>query len=301
MDLEKDFMFRTAVITIITCTLAVLILFGSIFLLLEGPNFLAWCQLSKGMGPHDQYQSNPAIEYGVIDERGNPIVPLKYIYVGEFHEGLAVITNGEFKPGETRANWKYGSRALKGFIDRNGKVVIEPKYAEASDFSDGLAKVEIANLFSKRSVLIDHSGSVVNEQIKNRKSTVGSSASGKNYDTKLNEPTIVMDGKEYGLADKTGKIIMKPQFGSISRFENGYAQATNDYGDVGLISSTGKVLIEPRFFELGSVSEGKVAAKSKSNGKWGFVDLNDRVVIPFEYSSVSSFHDNRATVSRATY
>jgi len=61
---------------------------------------------------------------GYVDKTGKEVIPLKYVRVGYFHEGLASVSN---------------KRNLFGVIDKKGKVVIPFKYYYISDFKDGFA------------------------------------------------------------------------------------------------------------------------------------------------------------------
>ena len=50
----------------------------------------------------------------------------KYVYIGEFHEGLARVQN---------------NKGLWGFINKRGKEVIPCQFKEAKNFNEGLAPV----------------------------------------------------------------------------------------------------------------------------------------------------------------
>ena len=54
-------------------------------------------------------------------------MPLKYYWVGDFSEGLAMVALNE--------KW--------GFVDKSGKVVVPLKYDWVGDFSEGLAAVTL--------------------------------------------------------------------------------------------------------------------------------------------------------------
>jgi len=49
----------------------------------------------------------------------------------------------------------------------------------------------------------------------------------------------------------------------------------------------------PRFQDVGSYSEGLAAVKSV-NGKWGFINRNQVLVIPPKFDEVKEFKDGRA-------
>lgn len=74
---------------------------------------------------------------GIIDSKGNVIIPLVYDRIGNFNEGLVPCCK----------NGKYG------YIDINNNVVIAFQFDRAFSFHDGLAKVENDNNFGFINVL----------------------------------------------------------------------------------------------------------------------------------------------------
>ena len=66
-------------------------------------------------------------KWGYINNKGEEVISPKYDYAGDFHEGLAAVRlNGE---------WRY--------INNRGEEVISPKYNYVGDFHEGLAVVEL--------------------------------------------------------------------------------------------------------------------------------------------------------------
>lgn len=64
--------------------------------------------------------------YGIADKNGNILVPCKYDFIDNFHEGLALV----------EVNGKYG------FISNLGMEIVSPQYTNADSFTEGLARVE---------------------------------------------------------------------------------------------------------------------------------------------------------------
>ena len=60
-----------------------------------------------------------------------------------------------------------------------------------------------------------------------------------------------------------------------------------------LLKSNGK-LIDLKYKKLGFPSEGLIAAKYKN--KWGYVNFNGDIIIPFQYKMAYDFHDGIAMV-----
>lgn len=121
--------------------------------------------------------------------------------------------------------------------------------------------------------------------------TVLSSASfvaAQNESVKLFEIKV---NNQYGFIDKTGKIVVEPQFQGVYEFSDGLARIyTSGEFNTGYIDETGKIVIEPRFDIGGNFSEGFVwvgfdPQKTFSSVKVGNITLNS-------YSSQSSHSFN---------
>ena len=69
---------------------------------------------------------------------------------------------------------------------------------------------------------------------------------------------------KYGFIDKSGKVVIEPQFDDAGGFSEGLARVEKD-GKWGFIDKSGKVVIEPQFDEVGDFSEG--FGKVKKDGK----------------------------------
>jgi hypothetical protein len=189
-------------------------------------------------------------KYGIIDKTGKLIVPPIYdelIYGGEsdyFYGGiLAALKDGKWgfldRTGKVAIDFKYdmigygiicfpeGLQAVCvgnkwGFIDRKGKWIIEPKYDMANEFSDGLAAVEMGRI-EKRKINFEYFGEIINDGFSPR--------------TSLFERERI-PGK-FGFIDKTGKMIIPPQYDSVGYFYDGKCSVT--YQDRSwIIDKTGK-------------------------------------------------------------
>ena len=144
-----------------------------------------------------------------------------------------------------------------GYINKTGKIVIKPQfdYNEPEWFSEGLAVVKIGS-DEKETGKIDQYG---------RK--------------------IPVDYK-YGYIDKTGKIIIKPQFNDAGGFFEGLASVI--IGDKrGYIDKTGKIVINPQFDDAGEFSKGglaqvRIGGEWRDNvlwgGKSGYIDKTGKTV-----------------------
>ncbi|MBV9957180.1 MAG: WG repeat-containing protein, partial [Acidobacteria bacterium] len=118
-----------------------------------------------------------------------------------------------------------------GYMDRKGAVVIEPQYDDAWEFSEGLAYVKAGN----RRGVIDRSGKMVVEltQVDFASPFTEGLASVQTGGTQPRR----------GFIDKTGKLVIAPQFDSVESFGEGLAVVMIDR-KYGFIDKTGKVVIE---------------------------------------------------------
>lgn len=74
---------------------------------------------------------------------------------------------------------------------------------------------------------------------------------------------VKIDGK-YGFIDKTGKIIIKPQFEYAYDFSEGFGRIVAK-GKYGFIDKTGKIIIKPQFDDAWNFSDGLAKVKLGNN------------------------------------
>lgn len=96
---------------------------------------------------------------------------------------------------------------------------------------------------------------------------------------------VKLSGK-WGYIDRTGRIVINPQFEEAGDFSEGLARVKVG-GKWGYIDRTGRFLINPQFEEAGDFSQG--LARVKLGGKWGYVDRRGEVVISPQFSEASDF------------
>jgi hypothetical protein len=97
--------------------------------------------------------------------------------------------------------------------------------------------------------------------------------------------TIVQDQK-IGYIDKTGKVVIKPQFDFAENFSEGFARVFLS-GKWGYIDTKGKYLVNLQFESAADFSEGFGAVKK--DGKWGFIDSNGKIAIRFQFEGHFSY------------
>ena len=171
--------------------------------------------------------------WGYIDKTGKEIIPPQYRFADNFEYGRARVEHTKYidKTGKElpvnhqieilsdmplKSFRKYRGRPkhdLWGFEDLNGKEVIPARYIDVEGFSDGLA-----------AVLPDNS-------------TVNTVIFGE----------LIKEGTGFGYIDKTGNMVIAPQFSKAEPFNNGLARVSKHSREF-FIDKQGKTVI--RFFEL---------------------------------------------------
>ncbi|MBW4558517.1 MAG: WG repeat-containing protein [Trichormus sp. ATA11-4-KO1] len=104
--------------------------------------------------------------------------------------------------------------------------------------------------------------------------------------------SVKVDGK-YGYINKTGRIVIQPQFDNAYHFED---LASVKIGDkYGYIDKSGKVVIPPQFDAAYEFKEG--LAPIKISDKFGYINKTGKVVIPLKFDDAHEFHEGVAKVS----
>ena len=154
---------------------------------------------------------------GYINKAGRVIIK-GFDWVGDFHEGLAFFMD----EGNPPDRW--------GYINKTGKVVIKPQFEKVGNFSEGLAPVKIDGKWG----YIDRIGRmVITPQFAEVRSFSEGLAAVKVGDGPLWRLDVGGDelrrsreggGSGFGYIDKTGKMVIRPQFERASDFSDGLAQ-----------------------------------------------------------------------------
>lgn len=91
---------------------------------------------------------------------------------------------------------------------------------------------------------------------------------------------------QFGYMDRTGKIIVRPQFQNASDFHDGMAQVSSPAQGRGIVDATGKITLLSKFVWIGDFSEGLAEVEIwDGSGKAGYIDVTGALVIPAVWSS----------------
>ncbi len=238
-------------------------------------------------------------KFGFIDRTGKMVIPPQFDSADRFSEGLAFVKEGK----------------SIGYIDRQGKFALRSQFDPAQPFSDGLTPISISQLKGRQG-FIDKTGAVV-----------------------LRLPfewyagpfwqglAIARDNRyRFGIIDKTGQFVVRPQFVSPKGDMDVYAKPTfpdglelmnlngtladkmtNWAGSITdgtwvYINEKGQFAIQTqalfaRQFSggLAAINKGKWKPETmKSIDRWGFIDHTGKLVIAPQFDDVGSFSEGLA-------
>jgi len=252
---------------------------------------------------------NNNLKYGLIDGKGNIIVPIEYSKVTEFNEGLCraesekgkffIDTHGKhiidvseyyyignFKFGFASVTRELSSKTESGFkydymlglIDKSGNEVLACEYSQTGCFENGMLWAESDQGFA----LFDVLGKRVNDLYYS-------------YVHDAGEGLIIAaeDGK-YGYIDKDCRFVIPPSYEEANGFFDGAAMVSND-GQSFFIDTKGQRLSPPEVAAAGDFSEG--FGLVTTGNMYGFVDTRGNLTIPCEFNEAYGFINSVARVT----
>ncbi|MCP3928986.1 MAG: WG repeat-containing protein [Bacteroidetes bacterium] len=204
-------------------------------------------------------------KWGFIDKLGNVEIDFIYRRAGQFKEELAMVY---VKGGA-------------GYINRNNEFIIPPQFDKAFDFEGQAARISQKG----RLGLIDRNGNYILRP---------KYISFDEFDE--HDLALVSYGAnrlKYGLVNKSGELVTKKPFKSISPFSENLAKIRyrNAYG---FIDTTGKMVITPLFNQTANFSEGRAAVQK--GGYWGYIDKNGKTAVEIKYSKCLPFKEGKAVI-----
>lgn len=208
-------------------------------------------------------------KYGVINTKGEEIVPCNYRSIKNCQDGMLLFND----------DYKYG------FLNTSGTIVVEAgKYEDINDFSCGLAGVKKDGKWG----FINKKGE---EVIPPTFEVVGVFAE---------NLALVRVNRKYGYIDVKGNFVIEPSFDDAEEFSCGVAITTkgnNDYvidtkGNIIYTADKTTVLLDD-WFESNMVPVLKEQGRSYVAG---YINTKGEIAIPFEYQYATEFIDGTALV-----
>jgi hypothetical protein len=221
----------------------------------------------------------PGGKWGFIDESGKLSIAARFDEVRDFIDDLAPVRIGR--------KW--------GYVDTLGRMVIEPHFQSAGEFHEGLARI---HLWSKVQCT---SGSFTSDDAPFHAFHLFEG-------DKSDLVSCFPQGGRFGYIDKTGKVVIAPQFFDAQDFAEGLAAVGFEEargGKYGYIDRAGQIVIAPRFHQARSFSEGLAAVETSARvvGKqvvdiaWGFIDKEGALKISDKYNFAGNFSEGLARVA----
>jgi len=211
--------------------------------------------------------------WGFINMKGDTIIDYLYSDAKSFDNGIAFVKLDEF--------W--------GAIDKSGEIIIGFLFDCIDNFINGYARIYKNNKVG----YVDMQGRVI---VSCKYDLIGEFKDGFAQITKR------CGGFEakYGLIDLSGKEIVACKYdGLIGKFKNGLAQVSikDSIGKetYGFIDKNGYERIPCRYDFAWSFDMPITGVEL--NGKWGFIDLNGKIIIDFKYSQIEPFKNGISAVN----
>lgn len=219
-------------------------------------------------------------KWGFCDQHLNIKIPLNFDVVSFFHEGIALIREGD----------KYG------YIKKDGSILVKPQFDFATPFVNGYAFVILEKgevLFS----LIDSKGDLVARKVFNQETSVNNN--------------LVRDKDSNGLwgfRSIQGNFTIPPKYQVADDFSEGYALVSQDADHYTFIDTLGKKITQEEFefeelkisvnakpfFKNNLFSNG--LAVIKKNGKYGYINSKGEIAIAPQYTYCERFSAGLAAV-----
>ncbi|OJJ17529.1 hypothetical protein BKI52_27080 [marine bacterium AO1-C] len=233
-------------------------------------------------------------KWGYCDKNKKIIIPCTYSSASPFYEGLARVSNEQFK---------------FGFVNTQGKLVIPCKYDWAHNVHEGWIYVEQqSKKWGNVGGFIDTKGEVKIPMRINMPPVP--LPEGERY--QFSEGLIGVPWKYepfgkfgYRYADKSGKFVLDTKYEYARKFNNGLAAAQIAFGNAGYINRQGKVLFTNNYYVTASFSEGLARVRPNSTTaeddmKFGFINTKGKLVIPTNYYSFNNFSEGLVAVQQTT-
>lgn len=180
-------------------------------------------------------------KFGYMDHAGKIVVVPQFQRAWDFHDGMARVDSA------TEGH---------GIMDAAGKAIFPHQFSWIGDFSEGLAQALLSDPSGKAGY-IDSTGALV--------------------------IPATWNFYAYPTSD-----LMMPRWWRRDRnsdFSEGLAVVRADDGKLGYIDKTGKIVISPQFLYARPFSEG-LAAVSNDQFAFGYIDAHGKVIIPLMYQNV---------------
>lgn len=212
-------------------------------------------------------------KWGYINKKGEIVIPFQYRYPRSFTEGYAFVEKEENK-------WSY--------IDTKGKNIIpwDDYFTGYNFFVNGLAQIKSGGKYG----FINYNGKIVIPCIFDHASYF------------YGKYAVVEKDKNYGVINREGKYVINPTYSWISSIVDSYVFVKNNNLN-GVVDISGKQIIPCEYSSIikyagDNIFIVRTADKNGLNQKFGFKHANGQDVTKYEYDEAYGFKLGLASVKK---
>lgn len=204
--------------------------------------------------------------YGFINKDGEYVIFPKYKKATSFKEGIAFVMD---------------ERNRIFAINKSGKLMYELEGIDRiNSFSEGRATITRGI----KSGVIDMEGVIIVPFIYNM---IYPFKDGYALVSKF-----IGDGLMYNFIDVNGNVLSDRWFQRANSFNEGYAKVSFNGKEYGMIDTTGKVILEPIYSDLLDYSNGLIGVRF--GDRYGYISIDGDIIINPMYERVSNIKMGRA-------
>lgn len=268
-------------------------------------------------------------KWSYINVNGKPLFPHQFKSVESWSDGAGwaqnfddsyhIITDNSISDtikAEAVRPFSEGLSAVKvdgrwHYLNKKGEKAMTTTYNRAGQFSDNQAIIKMPQGYA----VIDNNGDYVLQpgytKIKKdlngyvAKNSDGYSYFGKNGKLKWKQTyeqastfngqyALVKSNGKYQIISKHGKVIATLPYDYVTSAGEGYWKYRQDQL-WGILNANGQVIKEPAFIDAYQFEEGFLVAAIGAD-KWGIVNRNMEVIVPFDYPLLWSFKNGYARI-----
>ena len=206
---------------------------------------------------------------GIVDKQGKIIIPCKYD--AYMHQDM----KGDIFAFQLNGKW--------GFVSEKGEIKIQFKYEDLTNIDDSVFVGKIKGLAG----LFDYEGNTIIAP---------------EYDNIMYRPfddskvSYARKGEKYALINSKNEVVTKCEYPFGSPYGEYITMKSFIHDRFCLVRwETGEVVIPYGYEELGDYVEGVLYACK--NDKFGYINPNNEIVIPFKFAAAEDFSEGLAMVA----
>ena len=227
--------------------------------------------------------------WGIFDLKGKMIIaPDKY---------SSIFRTGNKKDGYYYSFLMYGVGS--GVCDSDGKELIRTKYQITQKVKDAngqyVYQIYHGNAYGK----MDLNGHIISEPKTVKANVTNQPSVCKRADIKMKYNFICNENSVYGVADRTGNIVVPFKFDWIFQMENNFVVRKGRY--MGAYDFQGNCIVPPtKYPVLAPSKEGGFTVKK--DGLWTALDSSGKEILPMQFSAIDLCYNKNDSclVARST-